>query len=108
MATKLDTLKALLGGDASKYSNDELNTYLMFAENAILDHLYSAMTRPDDAVLMMQHETVQIQAVIAGLNAQGAEGEAMHSENGISRTFKYSDMIQYIESHIMPYVGGIR
>lgn len=44
----------------------------------------------------------QINAVIAGYSISGAEGEVTHSENGISRTFKYEDMVNYIRSHVIP------
>ena len=49
----------------------------------------------------------QVHAVIAGYSISGAENQTAHSENGISRSFKYEDMIAYIRSHVIPIVKVI-
>jgi hypothetical protein len=60
-----------------------------------------------DENYLAETETVQIMACVAGYNLTGAENEQSNSENGISRTFKYSDMVDYIRSHILQFVGVI-
>ena len=42
-------------------------------------------------------------AVIVGLGLSGAEGQTVHNENGISRSFSYPDMAAYIRRRISPY-----
>jgi hypothetical protein len=78
--------------------------FLSFAKNEILAWLYSGKTPDGVTDVPTQYETVQIMAVVAGYGLSGAENQTAHSENGISRTFKYSDMVDYIRSHVAPYV----
>ena len=39
-------------------------------------------------------------AVLAGYNMIGAENQTSHTENNISRAFKYSDMLDYIRNNV--------
>ena len=95
---KLTMVKSLLR------MNDEedslITTYLMAAEQEILHWRYSNASTIPDAV-PAEYEMTQVFAVIAGYSISGAEGETSHSENGISRTFKYEDMVAYIRSHVI-------
>lgn len=56
---------------------------------------------PDDLV------GVWISSVVAGYSIAGAENQTAHSENGVSRTFKYSDIVNYIRRNVIPYAGSI-
>lgn len=98
-AEKLTILKALLRADDSEDSL--LETYLDVAEQEILTWRYSYASEMP-AEVPVEYEMTQIHAVIAGYSISGAEGEVTHSENGISRTFKYEDMVNYIRSHVIP------
>lgn len=103
---KLSKLKVLL--DITGAEQDELLTvYLSLARDEILGWLYSGKTPENVKDVPAQYEPTQIMAVIAGYGLSGAENQTAHSENGISRTFKYSDMVDYIRSHVTPYVGVI-
>lgn len=102
-AEKLNRVKLLLGPD----STDEdtlLSGYLDLAKDTIIGHLCSVYT-PSEPILDVppKYEAVQVLAVIAGYNLIGAEGEIIHNENGIHRHFEYSDMLAYVESHVLPY-----
>ena len=50
-----------------------------------------------------QTECVNWEYQLIGISIRGAEGETQHSENGILRGYKYSDMRQYIHNHLIPY-----
>lgn len=52
-----------------------------------------------------EYEMIQVFAVIAGYSQSGAEGQATHSENGISRTFNFPDMLHYIHRNVVHKVG---
>jgi len=56
---------------------------------------------------LTEFDSVVKQAVINGYSQSGADGQTGHSENGISRTWKYEDIIAYIcnPSHVAPMVG---
>lgn len=52
-----------------------------------------------------EYAPVLAMACVVGYGLGGVENEVAHSENGIARTFKYSDMVDYIHSHVLPYIG---
>ena len=82
---------ALLLGESGK--EELIGAYLSMAESEILSWSGAESVSPD-------YDTVQTMAVIAGYNMLGAENQTSHSENGISRVFKYSDMISYIRNNV--------
>lgn len=96
---KLNMVKTILRIEDN--SEDTLiSTYLTAAEQEILHWRYSnASTMPTE--VPARFEMTQVFAVTAGYSISGAEGEVTHSENGISRTFKYEDMLAYIRSHVI-------
>ena len=99
---KADMVIRLLGDES--ISLETVEAYLSFAESAIIAHKYANVSnKPTEFPSSL--EPVQIQAVIAGLSMSGAENQLSHTENGISRTFKYSDMLQYIQRNVPAYVG---
>ena len=101
---KLNNLITLLG--ASESDSTLLGVYLDQAEAEIMNWLYSSTgENPSEYSFPERYDWVQINACIAGFNLSGAENQATHSENGIQRTFKYSDMVDYIHAHVYPYVG---
>lgn len=101
---KLNNLITLLG--ASESDSSLLQVYLDQAEAEIISWLYSNIGEaPEGLPVPTKYEWTQINACIAGFNLSGAENETHHSENGITRDFKYSSMVDYIHSHVFPYVG---
>lgn len=107
-AEKLSMLKTLLHVTDTTL-DAELTVYLDLSEKEILSWMYSATgTIPDDvATVPTIYIPTQIMSCMAGYGLSGAENETSHSENGVSRSFKYSDMVDYIRSHVLPYVGVI-
>lgn len=87
---KVNKIKLILGGDEKE---DVIGAYLEMAESEILSWSGAESISPN-------YDTVQIMAVIAGYNLLGAENQTSHSENGISRVFKYSDMLAYIRNNV--------
>lgn len=100
---KLVQLKALLQiTDTTQDST--LAVYLTLARDEILSWLYSGKTPEGVTDVPERYIPTQIMAVVAGYGLMGAENQTAHSENGISRTFKYSDMVQYIRANTFAYV----
>lgn len=84
---KLTTTKAVIGSEAMDSDNDALlSAYLAFAGNAILNRRYP-FGRPENAVVEPQYEYLQIEIAVYLFNKRGMEGESLHSENGVSRSF---------------------
>lgn len=102
-AEKLVQLKALL--QITDTTQDAtLAVYLSLARDEILSWLYSGKTPEGVTDVPERYIPTQIMAVVAGYGLMGAENQTAHSENGISRTFKYSDMVQYIRANTFAYV----
>jgi len=101
---KLTAVKSIMNiTDTSQ--DDILKTYLSMAENEIISWRYSyASAENTPTGVPAEYEQTQIFAVIAGYSQGGAENQTSHSENGISRTFKYEDMVAYIRSRVIPFV----
>lgn len=102
-AEKLAQVKSLMNITGTDL-DAQLAVFLSFAKNEILAWLYSGKTPDDVTDVPARYEPTQVMSVVAGYGLQGAENQTAHSENGISRTFKYSDMVDYIRSHVAPYV----
>lgn len=110
-AEKLSLLKTLLfGSDTDTTKDRELTAYLTVAKNEILNWMYRAyaVVPETQTNIPSKYNMVQINAVIAGYNLKGAENQTSHSENGISRSFRYSDMVDYIHNNVacLVRVGG--
>jgi len=106
--TDLEKLAMLRGFiTEEEASNEKLAVYLSFAKSEILAWLYSGKTPEGVTDVPAQYEPTQIMAVVAGYGLAGAENQTAHSENGISRTFKYEDMIAYVRGHVAAYVGVV-
>jgi hypothetical protein len=102
---KLTMVKNLLGDDAEAISDDnKIQAFLNAAAKEIIAWRYSYDGEFPKEV-PEEYEMVQIFAVIAGYSQSGAEGQATHSEKGISRTFNYPDMLHYIHRNVVHKVG---
>ena len=100
---KLTTVKTLL--EVSGEAEDaRIKVYLTAAEKEIIGWRYSLSSQKVTAV-PEEYEMTQVFAVVAGYSQSGAENQLAHTENSITRQFKYADMIAYIRSHVLPIVG---
>lgn len=99
---KISILNSILGISGE---DDLLTAYLLLAKKEILSWKYSYSTEEIPTEVPEELETVQIQAVITGFNLNGAENQLVHSENGITRNFKFIDMAEYIHNNVIPMAG---
>jgi hypothetical protein len=102
-AEKLTKLKTLLNITGTE-QDATLTVFLELSKSEILAWLYSGKPPDDVTDVPKWYEPTQIFAVVAGFSQSGAEGQTAHSENGISRNWKYEDMLSYIRGHVFPYV----
>jgi len=87
-AEKITMVKTLSG----ETTDATVGVYLSLAENAVLNRLYEAYTAlPDGATVPARYEIIQCQLAARYLDRRGAEGEKVHNENGISRTYDSVD-----------------
>lgn len=97
---KLAMVKTLMGITDTQ-EDERIGAYLHAAELELLQWRYSYASEVPTEV-PAEYEMTQVHAVIAGYSLSGAENQLAHSENGISRTFKYADMVDYIRAHVIP------
>lgn len=102
---KLTMLKVLLDDGGTLPSDEKLNAYLLLAETEILQWMYHQIGGvPDDVVeVPAKYEITQIYAVVVGYTHAGSEGQTLHTENGVHRDYKYSDMMDYIHNHVVAF-----
>lgn len=100
---KLTALKAMVG---SSDSDEVLSTYLNFAGSKILAKAYPFQN--DVSEVPTQYEYLQVEIAAYMLNKRGAEGETVHTENGISRTYENADVPTSMLKAVIPYCGVIR
>lgn len=106
---KLKNLKSILKIASDDISmDDDLSTYLDIAREEITNWMYiNYADKPEEVELPRKYDIVQVQAVIVGLNMQGGENQFKHVENGITREWHYTDMLEYIRAHVnqIPRIG---
>lgn len=101
-AAKIARVKAFLPSDAV-VADATITAFLASAKDEILAYMYQGRTNGTFVSnVPAKYENVQCMAVVAGLGLIGGVNETSHSENGVSRTFRYSDMVDYIHNHVFP------
>ena len=90
---------------ADGWSDDVLNAYLTIAGQKIINRAYPY----DDTVTTVPARYGYLQCEIAAylLNKRGAEGETVHSENGISRTYENADVPESMLADVIPTCGVV-
>lgn len=104
---KLTALKTIMNIESADTGEDvRLTAYLKMAESEIIAWRWQYVpTIKKPLSIPFEFEQIQIWAVVTGYSMSGAEGEAVHNENGINRTFVCADMVQYIHKNVMPMCG---
>ena len=101
---KLIMVKNLLGLQDDDSEDEKISAFLESAKREIISWRFSyAGNMPSD--VPEEYEMIQVWAVVNGYSQIGAEGQATHSENGISRTFNYPDMVHHIRRSVVHKVG---
>lgn len=89
-------------------ADDTIATMLDIANDAILDRLYCVSGRPEGTdTIPRDCMPILVNSVVISFSQVGAEGELLHNEDGVSRTYNYSNMLEYINRHVIPFVGGL-
>ena len=73
------------------------------AETMILNKMYP-FGYPDNTVVPLRYERLQISLAVELFTQRGAEGQASHSENGVTRTWP---TVNRILSQIVPHCGSV-
>ena len=97
---KLTMLKALVGKNDT---DTVLSTYLTLSGRKIINRAF-----PYDSSVMdvpAEYEPLQCEIAAYMLNKRGAEGQTVHAENGISRTYENADVPVSMLKQVVPRCG---
>lgn len=101
---KLAMLRVIVGQpNEGDWSDDVLTSYLAIAGRKIINRAYPY----DDTVEEVPRRYGYLQCDIAAylLNRRGSEGQLVHTENGISRSYESADVPESMLSEVIPHCG---
>ena len=101
-ADKINALKAMIGGSDT---DEVLSTYLTLAGSKINAKAFPYEKYVKDVPIKYEHLQIEIAAYM--LNKRGAEGQTMHTENGIQRQYENADIPASMLKEITPFCGVI-
>lgn len=101
---KVVAVETLIAPDNA--SKDLLLLLVKQAEGIVLNRRYPFGV-PVDAVVPTQYEYTQIRIAVELFTKLGAEGQVMHKENGIERTFESADVSPSLLRQITPLCGSV-
>ena len=88
--------------DMSNISTETIQTYLMIAQQRMLNAMYPFGGAP--SALPSQYQTTQCELAVRMIARQGGEGEVGHSENGVVRTYGNIDDSDILQ-RLTPMIG---
>lgn len=101
---KLARFKVLISPDTA---DPELLSFLLeTAEGIVLNRRYP-FGAPEGATLPVAYEHIQIKVAVELYSKMGAEGQTVHKENGVDRTWEAGDVSPSLLKQIIPLVGSV-
>lgn len=95
--------KEMVKAMAEETNDSTVSAYLGIAGDKICRKAYPF--DPTVTEVPEQYHFLQVEIAVYLLNKRGAEGEAAHSENGISRTYESGDVPPSMLRQIVPMCG---
>ena len=99
---KLVALKAMIGDSETE---EVLSVYLNLTGSKIIAKAYPYES--DVTEVPNQYHYLQVEIAAYMLNKRGAEGQTVHTENGITRQYENADVPASMLKAITPYCGVI-
>lgn len=97
ISEKIEAMSVAISPDVA--DKRVLETQLAEAEAMILNKMYP-FGYPEDMALPSRYERLQIKLAVELYTQRGAEGQASHSENGVTRTWpSVNRILAQIPSH---------
>ena len=98
--SQIDDVKALTG----ETNENLIAVYLKQAGDAILNRLYQFDMDNREESVPVRYESLQTRIAVYFINKMGAEGQLIHSENGIYRSFESADVPESMMKFVTPLV----
>ena len=94
---------AMLQQMTNESDPDTLSLYLSIAAEVILARAYPF--RPDVTTVPARYDRLQIEIACYLLNKRGAEGETVHNENGVNRSYESASVPESLLRRVIPFAG---
>ena len=101
---KITSLAELISPDTADVKI--LSQMIVLSEGIVLNRRYP-LGVPQGATVPKQYEHIQLQIALELFSKMGAEGQTVHDENGIKRTFESADVSPSLLSRIIPVCGSV-
>ena len=101
-AEKLTMLKIMISPDTD--TDEVLNAMLTLSQSLILNKMYPS-GYPEGSMVPSMYEHVQLELAVELYTRRGAEGQASHTENGITRT--WTEKCRTL-ARVVPHVGSVK
>ena len=98
---KIESMKVAIAPDTAE--DNVLLSEIHAAESMILNKMYP-FGYPEDAVVPLRYERLQIKLAVELFTQRGAEGQASMTENGSTRTWPSANRIL---AQIAPHCGSV-
>lgn len=99
----LETKLSVITGETD---DDVLLTYLDIAAQKIIERCYPFDTSKNE--VPEKYQMTQLEIAVYLLNKRGAEGETVHNENGINRTYESSSVPNSMLKNVIPHASAIK
>lgn len=106
MMTTIEKINALRLMGNTDDSDDVLSTYLMLAGAKILEKAFPY--NPEIEEVPRKYEPLQLEISTYLLNKRGAEGQIIHTENGVLRHYENGDIPPSMLKTVIPFAVPIR
>lgn len=101
---KLQRFAVLISPDTAETSF--LSYLLEQSEGIVLNKRYP-FGAPEGAVVPKAYEHIQLRIAVELYSKMGAEGQIIHTENGVSRSYEAADVSPSLLRQIVPLVGSV-
>lgn len=96
---KITTVKAM----TDETEDSVISVFLNIGKEVILNRLYPHEQEDDKRVWLSRYDLLQCRVACYLLNKRGAEGETVHSENGVTRDYSSADIPNELLQDITPF-----
>lgn len=104
---KLDVLRTLCGQGSDVLGDDVLEEYLEQAGEIILQKCYPAVFDVTGLLVPRRYSRLQCDIANELVQKRGAEGEAHHNEDGVSRSYENAGISRTLLKRIVPFAHVI-
>lgn len=98
-------MKTLVSAMSGESNADTVSAFLTMAGQAILNRAYPFVTDRTSLTVPERYQNLQCEIATFLLLKRGAEGETVHNENGINRSYENGRIPYSMLKEVVPFCG---